>query len=139
MKKSVYILLMLLTIATAGYAQDGRAEKLERIHSIKVAFITDKIHLTPEQSVHFWPVYNAYEKELKQVRKSAKMYDDELRYQEDVLSLKKQYKRELLKVISEQQIQALYQAERDFKTMLMDQLKNERRTTTTPRSGLRRR
>jgi hypothetical protein len=137
MKKLGYILLLLLTINSMAYAQEDRADKLQRIHSIKVAFITDKIRLTPEQSVHFWPVYNVYEKELKNMRKAAKEYDDELKYQEDVLNLRKQYRHEFLKIISEQQLQALYQAERDFKSMLLNKLKEDRTPSTTRGRGRR--
>ena len=40
----------------------------DRIRALKVAFITDKLKLTPEESEKFWPVYNQYEAEQKRIR-----------------------------------------------------------------------
>ena len=32
----------------------------EQIRNMKIAYLTDALQLTPEQSQKFWPVYNAY-------------------------------------------------------------------------------
>ena len=48
-------------MAFSAQAQPGK--RMERIHAIKVAYLTDKLQLTSEQSEKFWPIYNRYEEE----------------------------------------------------------------------------
>jgi len=139
MKRLLNIFFVILFTTTTLFAQPQR--RFERIRAIKVAYITDKIHLTSEQSAAFWPVYNQYEQELQSARKqfanqnhdakpmsdeaSMQLIDDNLDYQQRVLDLKKKYKDQFLKVISPQQLVELNKAERQFKMMLIQQLKEK--------------
>ena len=66
MKKLILFTLTLLCF-NAGFAQGGEKMR-ERIKAQKVAFITDKLNLTPEEATKFWPVYNAYEDRVETVR-----------------------------------------------------------------------
>lgn len=132
MKKTGYIVLLMLVMASAAFAQPR--QKFERIHAIKVAYITDKIHLTSEQSAEFWPVYNRFEEDLFAMRlqrrvdrdKEEMLPKDDLEMQQAVLDLRKKYQKEFLKIISEQQLKDLYNAEREFKKMLLEQLRDKR-------------
>jgi hypothetical protein len=125
-----------------GIAQP-RSERGEKIRAIKHEFITERIHLTQAQGDRFWPIYNRYENELRSVRKgfaskypnqhaardehqSRKYIDDNIEFKEERLKLEKKYKNEFLKVISAQQLAQLYEAERDFKRMLIENLKKRR-------------
>ncbi|OJW95656.1 MAG: hypothetical protein BGO70_11085 [Bacteroidetes bacterium 43-93] len=125
---------------------------MERIHAIKVAYITDKIHLTSAQAERFWPVYNQYEDEKFALRKkyfanhsrpaqnmdeddSRKSIDDDIEMQEKMLEIRKRYKDQFLNVISAQQLASLYDAEREFKRMLIQQLKE--RHANRPQQELR--
>jgi hypothetical protein len=138
MKQFGRILLLMLATCSAVFAQPG--DRREKIHAIKVGYITDKINLTPGQAEKFWPVYNRYEQEWRQMRQefkkkypkdnnsmnehdSKKFIEDNLEVREARLNLEKKYKNEFLKVISAQQLAALYQAEREFKQMLIQNLK----------------
>jgi len=123
-----------------GWA-DGQPQ-MERIHSIKVAYITDRLHLTVEQSQQFWPVYNAYEKEQKALWNNFKkkykgadktddnvarqMFDDRIDVQDAQLDLKRKYKDQFLKIISPQQLGDLFKAESEFIALLKQRL-NEKR------------
>ncbi len=131
MKKIGYIVLILLLTTATAFAQPR--QKFERIHAIKVAYITDKVQLTSEQAAEFWPVYNRFEDELFSTRrKYIKNVDDietakdDLELQQEMLDIRKKYQREFLKIISEQQLNELYIAEREFKKMLLQQLKARR-------------
>src|SRR5882724_9532872 len=79
MKLKLYILLFILFVhAKAGIAQQGtppppagtRPERLEKLQSMKIAFFTERLNLTPEEAKSFWPVYNAFQDELEKMRKS---------------------------------------------------------------------
>lgn len=114
----------------------------ERIHAVKVAYITDKLHLSSDQAAKFWPVYNMYEQERHQIRdgffqkykssnnnqdidkrEAFRYIEDDLDYQEQIIQLKRKYNDRFLKVLSAQQVADLYRAEREFKEMLLQQLK----------------
>lgn len=142
MKKLLQILLIILIVSVKGYSQQGRP--MERIHAAKIAYITDRLHLTSRQSGEFIPLYNDYEKELRSTRQrffgntkgldpenrsdaeAMRTIDDNLDYQQAILDLKRKYKEPFLKVISPQQLAELNQAEREFKQMLMQRLKDRR-------------
>ena len=150
MKKFITATLLFLFAALYGFSQDkplrGRGHddgqhRFERIHAIKVAYITDKLHFTSEQSAQFWPVYDKYEQEVRRTRReffdkykdqhsdddntSKQFVDDDLDYQQDILNIKRRYKDDFLKIISSQQLADLYKAEREFKMLLLKEL-NER-------------
>lgn len=140
MKRFCYIILLMLATCSAALAQP-RA-RMEKIHVVKVGYITSKINLSGDQAEKFWPVYNRYENEVRSLRQdffgkypqekmkdeeqSRRFIDDNLEYREARLKIEKKYKTEFLKVISAQQLASLYEAERDFKKMLIQNL-NERR------------
>ncbi len=134
--KKLLSIIMLLLIHTTMWAQK---ERFEQIRALKVSFITERLNLTPEQAELFWPEYNKYQAELKEIRKgfSAKYKEQHthatreqarefieanLDYQAQALELKKKYKDRLLKTITPQQLAQLYDAERDFRKMLIEQL-----------------
>src|ERR1043165_10254663 len=115
MKRLLYILLFLLSRQLTAFAQPEH--RIERIHAIKVGFFTERLGLSSKEAENFWPVYNAYEDELRTVRntyrdkyrktnggdltpmQAQKFIDDDLAYREQALALRKKYKDSLLKVI----------------------------------------
>src|SRR5687768_2333056 len=44
------------------------APPMERMESMKIAFITNKLNLTPEEAKVFWPLYDKFEDEKKALR-----------------------------------------------------------------------
>lgn len=134
--------MALLSITTAS-AQRKSEEEIKRIQDAKVAIITNRLNLTPEQSTGFWPVYNEYSQKRKEIhraqrkiindKKAEGQTDDqvlnnlkevqELRQKE--LDLEKEYQNRFLKVISASQVIELYKAERTFNDMLIQRLKNK--------------
>lgn len=126
-----------LLLAPAGvYAQHD--ERSKHIEAVKAAFITQKLDLTTSESQNFWPVYNAYQKELetlfdqkkrnREVNRNDpnKLLDNDLIYDERILEVKKKYRKKFAKVIPPQKIVALNQAEREFRERLIRQLKERK-------------
>ena len=134
---------MALFSITAASAQRKSEEEIKRIQDAKVAIITNRLNLTPEQSTGFWPVYNEYSQKRKEIhraqrkiindKKAEGQTDDqvlnnlkevqELRQKE--LDLEKEYQNRFLKVITASQVIELYKAERTFNDMLIQRLKNK--------------
>jgi len=139
---SLFILLSLFSVSTA-YSQRRSEEEMRKIQDAKVAIITNRLSLTPEQSAGFWPVYNEYSQKRRDIHRSQrKIINDkkaegktdeqvlnnlkevqDLRQQE--LDLDKEYQNRFLKVISANQVIELYKAERTFNDMLIQRLKQK--------------
>lgn len=67
MKKITLILAVIFSIS--AFAQPPRAEKMkERIKAQKVAFLTSQLNLTAKEAQSFWPIYNAYEKQMHNIK-----------------------------------------------------------------------
>jgi Skp family chaperone for outer membrane proteins len=129
------------------FAQEGEPaipeEKLQEIKAQKVAYLTQKMDLTPEESQKFWPVYNQYDKELEGLRKERReahkamktdtemteaeataAIDRELASQQKELDLRKKYTAEFKKNVGAVKTMKLFRAERDFNRELLGRMRD---------------
>ncbi|MDO1501004.1 sensor of ECF-type sigma factor [Winogradskyella maritima] len=67
MKKIMTIVL--LSFLTFGFAQRDREGMRDKIKAQKVAFITEKLSLTVEESQGFWPIYNKFDETMHQIKR----------------------------------------------------------------------
>ena len=61
----ISFLLALILCANTSFAQKGNGDKKERIKAYRVAFMTEELALTPEESEKFWPLYNEFKRARK--------------------------------------------------------------------------
>jgi hypothetical protein len=137
MKTRGIILLLLLALPILSYAQDGRLRG--RIEAMKVAFITEKTGLSPEQAQQFWPMYNEYQDAQKAIRNKypvnrniEQLSDEALEAQmlrnfereQELLDLKKTYFEKMQAVISLRQIALLNMAEQEFNKEVLRRMMN---------------
>jgi hypothetical protein len=119
-------------------AQDLKAQ--EKIKAARIAFITERLGLTPEEAEKFWPVYREFtmkRQEIKQEFKDNRKNPDPkktveenekeslelgLKLKQQELDLEKEYSGKLLKVVPAQKVMALRKAEDDFRKILLDQI-----------------
>ncbi len=128
MKQILLILVLFLASVSFLKAQDdNRLQRTEKIQALKIAFITQKLELTTDEAQRFWPVYNRYEGEIRQVIMDNKVSGDALDNEEKVLNVKKKYRLEFTKVIGQPKTNTLFNSEREFRGVLMRQLKNKLR------------
>lgn len=106
-------------------AQTDRQPKTEKVQALKIAFITQKLELTTDEAQKFWPVYNRYETDIRQVMTDNKLSGDAIDNEEKILNVKKRYKSEFIKVIGQPKTNTLFNSEREFRGVLMRQLKNK--------------
>ena len=133
--------LILMILAFTANAQRGQLNKgNERIQSLKVAFITEKLNFTPEESATFWPLYNEMEAKIEEIKKSpikkarAVESDNDAKefilerfsVEEEALSTKKEYYLLLADKISAQKVMKLNQVENQFKRELLKEVRNRR-------------
>jgi hypothetical protein len=136
MRKILFLLICIsLTIAATG--QNAK----NKLQAQRVAFITQRLNLTPEEAQQFWPVFNQYTEKLQQIRSSAKeektidelndgdtekMILSEFDRESRELDLKKDLYQKLKKIISVKKIAKLYRAERDFKGILLERIQQNK-------------
>ena len=61
-----FIITIMITATAVGQKEDRNAKK-ERIQALKVAYITEKLALTPDQAQVFWPIYNTYGERMSEI------------------------------------------------------------------------
>ena len=127
MKKYILILTLFFGSFSLVNAQGGgdKENKKEKIEALKIAFITQKLELSADEAQKFWPVYNRYEAEIWQVIKDNKTGGDALDNEEKLLNVKKKYRNEFNKVIGQPKTTTLFNSEREFRGVLMRQLKGK--------------
>lgn len=103
-------------------AQNG--QRAEKVQALKIAFLTQKLHLTSGEAEKFWPVYNSYENEIKQLR--TERNGDVLDNEEKLLEIRKKYKPSFERILGPQRVNDLFNAEREFRNVLIKRLKEQR-------------
>ncbi|WP_405202084.1 hypothetical protein [Dokdonia sp. LLG6352-1] len=143
----IYITLVLtFIIATTTIAQEDKESKREKIKALKVAFITERLELTPDEAQTFWPVYNIYDGRVNDIYDTERKVMRELRTDFDsmdeaaatktlqtIQSLEKQKldaRAELLtglkdKITSKKTL-VLFKAENDFRRDLIRKLRGDK-------------
>lgn len=116
------VLLFITGFSTIVKAQ-GRGE--DKIEALKIAFLTEKLQLTSAEAKQFWPVYNSYEAEVSGLRKEGKN-GDVIENEEKLLDIRKKYKPSFEKILGADKTNRLFQAEKEFRAILIKRLKNQR-------------
>ena len=129
-------LLLLISFAFSfliGVAQNGN-----RLEALKIAYITKRLDLSPEEAQKFWPIYNQYAEELKRARQDAiRNNKSEIELDESLLNIRKKYSVQFSQALSPQKIDVFFKSEKEFgayvqKEMERRQLKNQRRLQENP-------
>lgn len=132
------MLLMAMIMTLEGYGQSQEA--MDKIQSARIALITERLGLTPDQAEKFWPVYREFNEQRRDLRSQMRstregvdpqtltdeqgreMMSKALELKQRELDLEKEYSQKMLNVISTQQVMSLRRAEDDFRRMLMQRL-----------------
>ena len=145
MKKLMLLSIFFCLIAYASVGQKPKSD-FDHFKSQKIAFITEKLNLTPKEAQEFWPVYNQYEVERMAIQKSRKELEIKTRDENIQLSdqeiiritrsfsetFKKEaelgatYNEKYLKILPPQKVLQLYRAENQFRAHMFEQLRKKR-------------
>ena len=121
--KNIYLIVsFLVAFSFSSFAQDGG-----KLQAYKIAYLTNKLSLTPQEAQRFWPVYNQYENELREVRKESRQGGkDELEREEKVLNIRKKYNSEFAKIISPEKVNTLFRSEKEFTALVQKEMMERR-------------
>lgn len=138
------ITLFLLACTLWSVAQpSNHDDRHEKIKVQKVAFITTQLELSVEEAQMFWPVYNEYNDKLHKLKKeqhqllhrfhqdSDKLTDKDLEelsdkfiaLQVEEANTRDAYHQKLKTILPIRKVVSYYQAEAQFKRLLMKRLK----------------
>jgi hypothetical protein len=123
-------ILCLCLIALQSVAQTPPSKK-EQKEARRIAFLTQKLELTPKEAEVFWPVYREYKKAQVTLRKTSKpsrkgnvsemtdlelekLLDDMIVYKQEELDLKKKYHLQFKGILPIKKVAKLYHAEEQF-------------------------
>lgn len=142
MNKFILSLFMLFT--AISFSQNK--PDWEKIKSLKVAFITEKLSLGSKEAQEFWPVYNAYEEKRGALRKrehtqirskirdaenlsekeSAQLLKQHIQLEKEEEELDNEFLKEISKVISSKKTLLLLRSEEEFKRQLIKQYRHNK-------------
>lgn len=136
--------LLLLLFPVTVFAQD-RKDKIETMH---IAYLSQKLNLTPEEAEKFWPIYNEYKADQDKLRKQRmdnvqavikaggvdnmsdadvqKLIADETDLETHQLDLRKEYITKFQQAIPIRKVAKFFIAEDEFKRYLLNQLRKRR-------------
>jgi hypothetical protein len=140
-------LLMSLLSFLSGSAQNRNFQnrpgpQRERIDAQKIAFITDKLQLTPEEAQKMWPVYNKYNTQKEDLNKdfmknamkfrgkedtmtdkdATELSDAYILHAQKMVDIQKDFHIKLKDVLPPKKILMLYNVEREFQKLLLQRL-----------------
>lgn len=144
MKRIVLLFIITLT-CTVIMAQNAHKmqQKREQIQAQKIAFITEKMQLSPEEAQVFWPVYNEYDKKKSDIERNLSspqmresrpdvetMSDEEINdfilkrfdKEQQLVNLNTEYFQKFKDILPVKKVYKLYEAEMQFRRMLLGKL-----------------
>ncbi|MCB0521148.1 MAG: hypothetical protein H6577_07295 [Lewinellaceae bacterium] len=146
MKKLFFGIIAWAALSFCANAQPGpdqlppRAQ--EKIEAYKIAFFTEKLQLTPDESKDFWPLYNQYDDEMESLKnkynldgKRVELMSDKevedfinqhLNAEEQRVKLQRDYVERFKKILPIRKVAMLQRLDREFKMALLDEIKKRR-------------
>jgi hypothetical protein len=115
--KRILPVLVLFTflLSLQGIAQQPNQRKGGALEAMKIAFITKRLDLSPEEAERFWPVYNKYAVEVRQVYIAYRDNQNEIELQESLLAVRKKYNPDFTRALSSPaRANQFFRAENDF-------------------------
>lgn len=85
------------------------------LQAMKIAFITKRLELSPEEAEKFWPIYYKYAAEVRQTYLTYKDDKDEIKLDESLLNIRKKYSPDFTRALSSPaRVNDFFRAEKDF-------------------------
>lgn len=145
MKKLISAIVMLCWLSVPAMSQvsgpvsgPGPAPANQRpngnaLEAMKIAFLTKRLNITPEEAQVFWPVYYQYIAEVRQAHKAYREHKNEIKLEEDLLNIKKKYSPGFTKALgSSDRANEFFRADKDFGGIVQKEMQR-RQNQVNPR------
>lgn len=138
--------LISCTLLLVSFLMHAQGPVRDRIKTLKVAFITERVGLTSEEAQQFWPIYNEHEDNLEEIRRkeraelevnieraqdlsntdSERLLDRLLELQFEKQKVDQEFLSRLRTVIPAKKVLLLVKAEEDFKRQMIQEFRKRR-------------
>ena len=143
MKMKKLIILGLLFLLTFNVFSQHK-EREERIKTLKIAFITERLALTETEAQKFWPISNAFEEENNKLRRDSyekrkvenfdsmteaeakSLLDDMSSIENKRHKLREKFMKDLLTAIPAKKVVLLKSTEDEFNKRMFEEFKKRR-------------
>ncbi|TRO66681.1 hypothetical protein [Christiangramia sabulilitoris] len=142
MKNLILIICFLFTAFSMGAQEENKEEQRERIKALKVAYFTQELKLNEKTAEKFWPIYNEYERERRELHRrehielknveciseneAEDLIDEFLSVESEEYKIKKQLFKDLKQIISAKDIIKLHKLEDEFHKKLIKEYRSKR-------------
>jgi hypothetical protein len=147
MKKPVIILtIAIMFLAFGGFSQNREGLDFEKFKSQKIAFLTERMNLSPREAQEFWPVYNESEKQRMDLQQYRRQLEQKTRDEnialtdQEIIKITREiaatfrkeadnavdYNEKFLKILPPQKVLQLYRAENQFRAHMFEQYRKQR-------------
>lgn len=154
---TIGIVLLMLTSAITQAQKPTSDEAAEKIKSLQMQYLSQKLNLSAEEAEKFWPVYKNYTKEVETLiaeRHNKRQQDKELSdpddiarrnmdndlgYEKRMYDIKSRYTNEFQRVLPARKAGAVFKSEREFRNIMINHLNNQRLNRINQRGNFRKR
>ena len=123
MKRLLFSIIILVSFHCTVLAQQGGGNG--RVEAYKIAYITNRLNLSTSEAQKFWPIYNKYTVEIKQV-KLLNPDMGEIEMEEKIVNIRKKYKTEFAQAISDEKINQFFKIDKEFNNVIRKELQERR-------------
>ena len=144
MKSKIIVLSVFIFILTSVFAQKNQNKRtFDDFKAQKIALISERTQLTPEEAQHFWPVYNELQQKKSELHKKnrqqnkdlsglseadfEKMNEDKIEMEIEKARFEKEYYLKFKQILPSQKIYQLYKAEKEFKRELLSSIQKRKK------------
>ena len=147
MKKLILLFFILFAFLPAVSQEEDKDAQHERIKALKVAYFTQEMNFNEKTAEKFWPIYNKYEKERRDLHKrehidlknveciseneAENLIDEFLSVESEEYKIKKQLFKDLKQFISAKDIIKLHKLEDEFHKKLIKEYRSKREQKDT--------
>lgn len=142
MPRPLLLFLFLLTgLVASAQPPSGEGDWMdrgERVRAQRVAYLTQRLQLTPAEAQRFWPLFTEYENKRRELGRELRLsgseesltesqaedlIDRQLRHETELLELRRTYTGRFLEILPAKKLILLPKADREFKRELLQRLR----------------
>lgn len=131
--RTIVFYILILFIGIPSYAQKETSSRYsqEKLESAKVAFVTKRLDLSPQQAEKFWPLYNQHNEERRKLmrqinelsnavnadiddKQALELINRKFELKKEILDLENAFTKKIVEIISPVQAIKLSDVNRDF-------------------------
>jgi len=132
------LMITIVSLNAQRFGPEQRQRMQQRIEAQRVAFITNQLDLTADESAAFWPIYNEFKEKEREKRRAVRPEKDaismseseardflesQLQTESELIDLKREYFERMSEVISTPKVVRLNQVEMEFNRGVLERLK----------------